>query len=146
MLNYWLSDANIAPELRDQIIATRVTFGAPRLKAAAKERAGERASSGRRITARAEQKAMAKIFGPSASFRLQWGPEDEALEMVGSMAHRRREIDMAWARALHQLVGPARWDAVPMVYRLSPPQVRDRVKDETGAPLRLTPLIMEKSP
>ncbi|MCP4758727.1 MAG: hypothetical protein GY894_01435 [Planctomycetes bacterium] len=135
-----LGQGDVPEEMRAAAIALRVRFGGPRLRAAANERAAERAAAGRVLTARAEQRAMAQVFGPTALFGLADTPEDEALVEALKMAERRRQLDVSWLGNLRDLLGPERWNAVPSETRLPPKVLRGTLQDDSGEPLRFAPI------
>jgi hypothetical protein len=136
IVSHVLSDTQTDELIRAATIDSRVRFGASRLRVAASERAARRASAGRRLTGRAEQQAMADVFGPTALFRLNDQAADESLANATALASRRREIDIAWLRHLHEVLGSTRWDTLPETVRLPPAVIRADRLDADGEPLR----------
>ncbi len=146
MVAWWLSQDDLPDDQRRALVASRVRFGGPRLQAAAAEREARRRSSSRRLTAKAEQRAMAEVFGPTALFRLSDDEADQALNNAATRARQRRELDMAWSRHLHELMGAQAWAAVPDHIRKSSRSVRRGQLGEDGKPLRFGPVPTEATP
>jgi hypothetical protein len=136
----WLLEQPDLPEdVRQGVVALRVRFGGPRLRAAANERGAERATAGRALISNAEQRAMAEVFGPTALFRLTESPQDAAQRRAASFADRRQQLDVSWMGQLRSLLGTEGWAALPTEVRLPPKSIRGVMLDEDGEPLRFVP-------
>jgi len=134
---HFLADQELSEALRGALVRSRIRFGGPKLRLAAEERAARRASAGRDRTARAEQRAMAEVFGPTALFRLSESPADRALSDAASLASRRRALDVSWLEDLRSLLGSARWSGVPDDVLMGPTLPADRPIGDDGEPLKL---------
>ena len=131
-----LAADGLSETMRADLIASRIRYGAPRLRIAASERAARRGSSGRRLTGRSEQQAMAEVFGPTALFRLKQQEADAMLAEASALATRRREADINWLRHLYEQLGSDHWGNIPEVVRLPPERIRRELLDEDGEPLQ----------
>ncbi|MDP7030542.1 MAG: hypothetical protein QF733_10015 [Phycisphaerales bacterium] len=132
-----LADPEVPEPLKEALVQSRIRFGGPKLRLAAEERAARRAAAGRARTARAEQRAMAEVFGPTALFRMSVSDADRSLSEAASLASRRRAIDVSWLQHLRGLLGSERWAAVPDEILIGPVAPADVPKGEDGQPLRL---------
>ena len=123
--------------LRAALVQSRMRFGGPRLHVAANERAASRAAAPRRLVARAEQRAMADVFGPTALFQLEKPGEFDPLSQATTLATRRRSIDAAWLKHVHDLLGPTMVSEIPDEVKLPPKLLQPDLVNEQGEPLRL---------
>ncbi len=132
---YFLSDPEVSDQLRSALVRSRIKFGGPRLRLAAEERTARRVATGRARTARAEQRAMAEVFGPTALFRMSDSPADRSLSRAAALATRRRAMDVAWLQHLQGLLGGERWASVPDEVRIEPSSPADLPRGDDGKPL-----------
>jgi hypothetical protein len=131
-----LAADGLSEAMRADLIASRIRYGAPRLRIAASERAARRGSSGRRLTGRSEQQAMAEVFGATALFRLNRQEADEMLAEASELANQRRETDISWMRHLYEQLGSEQWGNIPEAVRLPPEMLRRKLLDDDGEPLQ----------
>lgn len=137
LVNHALASDDIDSAIGAALLQSRTRFGGPRLAVAANERAARRSAAPRRLVARAEQRAMADVFGPTALFQLERIGESDPLSRATTLATRRRSIDAAWLQHVHELLGPATVSAIPDDVKLPPKALRPHLVDEQGEPLRL---------
>lgn len=133
--------SDVDPVVRSSLAESRFQFGAPRLAVAANERQASRAAAPRRMVARAEQRAMADVFGPTALFQLVESTQSDPLARVARLSSRRRGIDAAWAARVRDVIGPAQWADIPVSIKLPPAALRGDLRDEHGEllPLKFLP-------
>jgi hypothetical protein len=136
-LNRLLAEPTVDADLRSALVQSRIQFGAPRLSVAANERSASRQAAPRRLVARAEQRAMADVFGPTALFQLEKRGEIDPLSDVTRLANRRSAIDAAWLKRVQDLIGQQRWADLPDEVKLPPKVFRQQLVDEHGEPLPL---------
>ncbi len=137
VLDQLLEDPALDSGLRSALVQSRMQFGAPRLSVAANERSASRQAAPRRLVARAEQRAMADVFGPTALFQLEKPTEVDPLSQVTRLSSRRRSIDAAWLKHVQDLIGTQRWADLPTNVKLPPKPLREQLVDQEGKPLRL---------
>jgi hypothetical protein len=137
VLDQLLEDPALDSGLRSALVQSRMQFGAPRLSVAANERSASRQAAPRRLVARAEQRAMADVFGPTALFQLEKPTEVDPLSQVTRLSSRRRSIDAAWLKHVQNLIGTQRWADLPTNVKLPPKPLREQLVDQEGKPLRL---------
>jgi hypothetical protein len=137
MVGHVLSSPDLDAALGAALVQSRMRFGAPRLHVAANERAASRAAAPRRLVARAEQRAMADVFGPTALFQLEKPGEFDPLSQATTLATRRRSIDAAWLKHVQDLLGPTMVSEIPDELKLPPKLLQPDLVDEQGEPLRL---------
>ncbi len=137
VMNRLLADPTLDSDLRSSLIQSRIEFGAPRLSVAANERFASRHAAPRRLVARAEQRAMADVFGPTALFQLEKRGEFDPLSEVTRLANRRRAIDAAWLKRVRDLIGQQRWADLPDEVKRPPKVFQQQLVDEHGEPLPL---------
>ena len=137
VVSLMVGDSAVDPTTQSILKESRFQFGAPRLSIAANEREASRAAAPRRMVARAEQRAMADVFGPTALFQLVESTESDSLSRVTRLSNRRRGIDAAWLKHVRDTVGPEAWVEIPDEIKLPPAVFRDELVDEHGEPLPL---------
>ncbi|MCH2140275.1 MAG: hypothetical protein MK100_04485 [Phycisphaerales bacterium] len=121
---------------RAEVLRLQSRFLSRRLLAAMRERNALRVAGTSQLTMRAEERAMADLFGPTALFGIDAGPSDEALSEAAKWGEERRNYDLEWAAALRRALGADLWSAVPEAVRLPPSALSGELTDESGEPLR----------
>jgi hypothetical protein len=132
-----LENSDVDAGTRVALAESRFQFGGPRLAIAANEREASRSAAPRRMVARAEQLAMADVFGPTALFQLVQSTAADPLARVNRLANRRRGIETAWLKRVRDIIGPDSWAAIPKNVKLPPAAFRTELVDEHGEPLPL---------
>jgi hypothetical protein len=132
-----LENSDVDAGTRVALAESRFQFGGPRLAIAANEREASRSAAPRRMVARAEQLAMADVFGPTALFQLVQSTAADPLARVSRLANRRRGIETAWLKRVRDIIGPDSWAAIPKNVKLPPAAFRTELVDEHGEPLPL---------